>query len=103
MLNDYFCSPPDSEQTIQICEEKFNKGLRAHPIWMAEYPQSARGLRPCYHFVFAGGEPFCDGVAATVFGFSFLGFLASFGPFPIADFSGEYVATRSKNHAEILR
>ena len=32
----------------------------------------------------AGEAPFCAGSAAVSFGFSFFGFLASFGPLPMA-------------------
>ncbi len=41
------------------------------------------GYLPFGGFV-AGEAPFCEGAAAISFGFSFFGFLASFGPLPMA-------------------
>ena len=41
------------------------------------------GYLPFDGFV-AGEAPFCAGSAAVSFGFSFFGFLASFGPLPMA-------------------
>ena len=41
-----------------------------------DFPEQSR-----FYFVFTGGEPFCEGAAATVFGFSFFGFFASRLPF----------------------
>jgi len=73
--------PPDFRRPRPAVSHDTPKAIE-FGLAVALPPELARDSRCRYfYFVFAGGEPFCDGAAATVFGFSFFGFFASRFPF----------------------